>query len=285
MTDNYYENANRSSNDRFNRHDERFHTPRPLGSAYSSRSGQASVASGTSRSTTRSHERFYTPRASAMSARSYGSTRSQMSGRSMATARSNISSSSGESSFRTSRTSTSFSSPSAYISNNRNRPVNPHTISHRRQTISSFDREMDLEAASTSIHHSSSPIHNNAAQQFTNNAARANNNNSSQDIFSLARHARVQEVEELLIRGVPITSTDENGNTILSIGCQNGSKRICKLALRFGADINQQNSSGNTPLHYCFLYQKDSLGRYLICKGADETIRNNDGRLYSEVGR
>ncbi|KAL7454011.1 hypothetical protein ACHAWC_005647 [Mediolabrus comicus] len=168
------------------------------------------------------------------------------------------------------------------MSNNRNsRPVNPHTISHR-QTISSFDREMDLEAASTSIH-PSSPIHNNTAQQFTN--ARANNNNSSQDIFSLARHARVQEVEELLIRGVPITSTDENGNGILSIGCQNGSKRICKLALRFGADINQQNSSGNTPLHYCFLYQKDSLGRYLISKGADETIRNNDGRLYSEVGR
>jgi ankyrin repeat protein len=127
---------------------------------------------------------------------------------------------------------------------------------------------MDLEAASASIRSS----------QY-NGPTSAN----SQDIFSLARHARVSEVEELLIRGVPITSRDENGNGILSIACQNGSRRTAKLALRFGADINEQNCSGNTPLHYCCLYQKKSLARYLIEKGADTSIRNKEGRLYSEV--
>lgn len=35
---------------------------------------------------------------------------------------------------------------------------------------------------------------------------------------------------------------------------------------------------GNTPLHFCFAYgYGDTLGEYLISKGADCTIRNNDG--------
>ena len=265
---NYYGNTSGSGNAADQAHyDERFFTPRASASAMSSRS-QASVSSEISGSVATT-ARFYTPRAATYSARSQGSNRSQMS---LATARSHLSSSSASAnSFRTGRS--SFSSPSQYI-NSRNRPPNP-AISHRhadinRRPISALERDMDLEAASTSIHRPASPVH------------RTNNN---QDIFSLARHARVSEVEELLIRGVPIASRDENGNTILSIGCQNGSKRIAKLALRFGADINEQNGSGNTALHYTALYQKDLLGQYLIKKGADTTVRNNEGRLYSEVTR
>jgi ankyrin repeat protein len=34
---------------------------------------------------------------------------------------------------------------------------------------------------------------------------------------------------------------DEHGNTVLHIGCQNGHKRIVKMCLRLGADINFQN--------------------------------------------
>ncbi len=236
--------------------DSRWYTPRA--SAATSRS-QASVSS------QRSNEsRFYTPR----------TTRSQMS---LATARSNLSSAS-ETSYRTSRS--TFSSPSHYFS----RPSNP-AIAHRhsdininRRPVSSLDRDMDLEEQSVSIQRPTTPVHKSSI-------AAQNNNRKSQDIFSLARHARVSEVEELLIRGTPVTSRDENGNTILSIGCQNGSKRIAKLALRFGADINEQNESGNTPLHYCSLYQKTSLGLYLIKKGADTSIRNNEGKLYSEINR
>ena len=141
---------------------------------------------------------------------------------------------------------------------------------------------MDLEAASISIQRPSTPVHRKRNAAHTSNSNRQSTN---QDIFSLARHARVQEVEDLLLRGIPITSRDENGNSILSIGCQNGSKRIAKLALRFGADINERNDAGNTPLHYCSLYQKTPLLQYLISKGADTTIRNNDGKLYSEINR
>ncbi len=35
---------------------------------------------------------------------------------------------------------------------------------------------------------------------------------------------------------------------------------------------------GNTPLHFCFQFgYGDSLGQYLISKGANPNIRNSDG--------
>ena len=105
-----------------------------------------------------------------------------------------------------------------------------------------------------------------------------------EDIFSYARHNRLSEVESLLDRGVPVNVRDQYGNTILSISCQNGHKRIMKCALRRGADINAFNYKGNSPLHFCFKYGFGStLGAYLISKGADVTIRNHDGFLFSEA--
>lgn len=62
-----------------------------------------------------------------------------------------------------------------------------------------------------------------------------------EEIFSLARHSRFDEVTDLLSHGVPANIRDQNGNTILSIACQNGNKRMAKVALRFGANINAMN--------------------------------------------
>ena len=98
------------------------------------------------------------------------------------------------------------------------------------------------------------------------------------DIFSLARHNRYNEVEAMLERGVPVNTQDKYGNTILSVACQNGLKRLAKLALRRGADINWKNMRGNTPLHFAYRYgYGDTLGAYLITKGADPSLRNDDG--------
>jgi len=93
-------------------------------------------------------------------------------------------------------------------------------------------------------------------------------------------------VNTILLKGVPVDSRDGNGNTILSVGCQNNSKRIVKLALRYGADMNAVNARGNTALHFCYKYGfGETLGAYLISKGADQTIRNFDGRLPQEEGQ
>ncbi|GMH49239.1 hypothetical protein TL16_g00471 [Triparma laevis f. inornata] len=106
-----------------------------------------------------------------------------------------------------------------------------------------------------------------------------------EDIFSYARHNRLSDVENLLDRGVPVNVRDQYGNTILSISCQNGHKRIMKCALRRGGDINTVNYKGNSPLHFAFKYGFGAtLGAYLISKGADVSIRNHDGLLFSEEG-
>ena len=104
--------------------------------------------------------------------------------------------------------------------------------------------------------------------------------NDVEELFSYARHGRIVEIERHLDKGIPIDVRDPYGNTLLIIACQNGNKRVAKLLLRRGANINGRNHKGNTPLHYCFHYgYGDTLGQYLVTKGADNSARNNAGRL------
>ena len=102
------------------------------------------------------------------------------------------------------------------------------------------------------------------------------------DVFSYARHNRVQDIERLLVRGVPADSRDVHGNTIAIIGAQNGHKRVVKAALRRGADVNAVNLRGNTCLHFCFAFGFEQLGEYLITKGADNRIVNASGKTCYE---
>ena len=99
-------------------------------------------------------------------------------------------------------------------------------------------------------------------------------------IFSCARHGKFREIEEAFDQPdwtVDVNAQDATGATLLQIACQNGNKRITKFCLRRGSDINKVNLAGNTPLHYCFAYGFESLGEYLMEKGADDAIQNADG--------
>merc|ERR1712133_30044 len=61
------------------------------------------------------------------------------------------------------------------------------------------------------------------------------------------------------------------------MGAQNGSKRLVKTALRYNANINQQNYRGNTATHYAFAYGYRTLAEYILSKGADDRLRNELG--------
>jgi ankyrin repeat protein len=82
--------------------------------------------------------------------------------------------------------------------------------------------------------------------------------------------------------GLTVDSIDDNGNTLMHVACQNGSKRFAKALLRRGASINTQNKVGNTPLHFAFSFQYGDLGRYLVDKGADDSIVNALGQTCYE---
>jgi hypothetical protein len=99
-------------------------------------------------------------------------------------------------------------------------------------------------------------------------------------LCSLCRHGKFVEVEQMLNRpdwNVPVNHQDPRGNCLLHIAAQNGNRRLVKLCLRRGADINIQNLNGQTPLHFAFGFGFSDVGEYLVMKGGDDTIRNRDG--------
>lgn len=95
------------------------------------------------------------------------------------------------------------------------------------------------------------------------------------DFFVKVRAARHSEVERLLSTGlVDASSVDERGNTALHVACQCGNKKMCKIALRWGTNINARNLQGCTAIFYAFVYHYDTLGAYLITKGASDEVKN-----------
>ena len=78
-----------------------------------------------------------------------------------------------------------------------------------------------------------------------------------QKACSLLRHGKFEELQELLNQPdwkISIDHKDDQGNTMLHIASQNGSKRMVKLCLRYWADVDARNNNGNTPLHFAFGY-------------------------------
>ena len=89
------------------------------------------------------------------------------------------------------------------------------------------------------------------------------------EAFAKVRHDRREEVTELLMRGlVDVDARDAHGNTLLAAACQGGLKRMCKVLLRQGADINSQNDAGVSPVRWAIASKYDALADYLVSKGA-----------------
>lgn len=65
-------------------------------------------------------------------------------------------------------------------------------------------------------------------------------------LFSWCRHGKYAEIEEFIQspdNTLHIDTRDAAGNTLLLVSAQNGNKRIAKLCMRRGADVNAQNVS------------------------------------------
>ena len=97
-------------------------------------------------------------------------------------------------------------------------------------------------------------------------------------VFSMVRNNRMKRLRAALDAGFDLEATDEAGNTLLLVACQNVSRRAVEMCVERGANINAQNRAGNTPLHYAMAYDPDgSLGEFLIDKGANDMLENKLG--------
>jgi len=73
---------------------------------------------------------------------------------------------------------------------------------------------------------------------------------------------------------------------VFQVACQNGLRRLVKLLLKHGADVNAQNQAGNTALHFAHLYGfGDALGTLLVQEGADRAILNAKNESAVQAGK
>lgn len=114
--------------------------------------------------------------------------------------------------------------------------------------------------------------------------------------LTLAAFRKHPEIVEFLAKsGASMKATGLHGRPPISLALISGSKNRFEIQpevkatvdvlLKFGADINQQDSNGDTPLIYAASKGNKALMDYLIGKGANPDIANNNGATASEVYR
>lgn len=72
-----------------------------------------------------------------------------------------------------------------------------------------------------------------------------------------------------------IHKKDHIGRSLLYLAARNGYIDICFYLLQKGANINDTQGSGSTPLHGASYYGNDLVVQLLLQYGADTTIKNN----------
>ena len=80
-----------------------------------------------------------------------------------------------------------------------------------------------------------------------------------------------------LIKKYGVDVYDGDKRTILINSVAKGNVEIAKFALDYGANVNFQDSSGYTLLHFCALNKYSELTDLLLENGADVNIRDEHG--------
>ncbi|KAL9647414.1 hypothetical protein ABK040_006777 [Willaertia magna] len=102
---------------------------------------------------------------------------------------------------------------------------------------------------------------------------------------SACEYDEYEKVKQLLEEGVDVNSFDERSGTPLIKACQWGSLKIVQLLVdEYNASINHKTVIG-TPLHWAAYNGHLDVVKFLLSKGADKTIKNNDGLTAEEVSR
>ena len=197
-------------------------------------------------------ERFYTPRAQALSARSCGSNSSCY-----GTPRCDTSSISGSECERVVAHNNSFVSSTSQYCTNFESGIGADVVKDDQRARARLAQILNNRDDAFQKKYNQRPPKYIAKYQppfrGKNLDPYSEGNINVSEVLSLARHNRCVDLEEYLSRGIVSADLhDSNGNSILAVGCQNGNRRVVKVALRYGADINFKNLKGNTALHFCY---------------------------------
>ena len=90
------------------------------------------------------------------------------------------------------------------------------------------------------------------------------------DLHQAARRGDLERVRELLDAGADANQYDELGATPLHDAAWAGHAGVARLLIRHGADVNARHKeAGSTPLHYAVLMNRREVVDVLLEAGAD----------------
>ena len=96
-------------------------------------------------------------------------------------------------------------------------------------------------------------------------------------ILSEVENDNITGIKELLKDGIDINEEDCFWGTPLHLAVHNGKLEIIEFLLIEGADVNSTNAEGETPI-FMICYFDKKLFKMLLDYGADLNIKNNNGR-------
>jgi len=102
----------------------------------------------------------------------------------------------------------------------------------------------------------------------------------STPLFEAVDNGHADAVGLLLDRGAKPDNPNEFGycNYALQSAAVMGYKKISKLLIDGGANVNMENKIGNTPLHYAAAMGNQPVVQILLDRGADPNITNKNGQ-------
>ncbi|VDN23433.1 unnamed protein product [Cylicostephanus goldi] len=103
--------------------------------------------------------------------------------------------------------------------------------------------------------------------------------------FTAAKADDVTTITDIYSRRPELLNqTDQHlGMTALHWAIDSGCDKVVQFLISKDTDVNAVDPEGNTPLHFAAYCHRQSAAEVLISKGADRTIRNNDGQTAAEV--
>ena len=101
-------------------------------------------------------------------------------------------------------------------------------------------------------------------------------------LFEAAVTGNLEAVKQHIAAGTDLNQTDPNPfgskGSALHAAAAFGYNEVAVALIEGGADVNQKDKEGQTPLHMAALFCYPKIAQALLNNGADKTIKDNDGQ-------
>ena len=106
-------------------------------------------------------------------------------------------------------------------------------------------------------------------------------------LFEAAVAGNLEAVKQHIAAGTDLNQTDPNPfgskGSALHAAAAFGYNEVAVALIEGGADVNQKDKEGQTPLHMAALFCYPKIAQALLNNGADKSIKDNDGQTALEM--